>query len=121
MIKKFIARILKKPIYRSSVIIVDDNFTATFDSDCIFKSIKWVLHGINESAIINKKENTNVFGKISEFKILSFTKTSIGFLCYTKPKPSDFLFMSNNMIYIPETILNIAKNADLKIDDIIKK
>ena len=123
MIKKRIANLLGKSLYRSKVIISKEDFTATHDSNCILDSLKWTLHGIHEAVI--GSHNTlsitgGVYGQICEFKIINITKKSIGFFCYSTPKTEDTLFMTNNMVYIPETILKMTKASKLGIESFIK-
>ena len=123
MLTKIIAKFLKKPLYKSNIIFVNEDFTGTHFSNCILDSIKWVLHGLHESKYYNKTDfiTNGVYGQICEFKLLSISKRSIGILGYTKPKPQDMMFIhDNNMVYIPETILKKAKTGNIKLDTLIK-
>ena len=107
MFTKLIARLLNKKLYKSQIIIVEDDFTADYYSDSLLHSLKWTLHGIYEtnatqqiSSSKSSSATNGIFGQISEFKVLNFTKSSIGFCNYAKPKSSDTMFMTNQMVYI---------------------
>tara|TARA_B100000579_G_scaffold376398_1_gene341856 strand:+ start:88 stop:465 length:378 start_codon:yes stop_codon:yes gene_type:complete len=125
MLTHFIAKLLGKKLYKAEVIIESGSFTADSHSDSITEALKWVLHGIHEAYESEPNDtgsaNHGVFGKISEFKLLNITKNSIGILCYSKPKNEDIMFMTNRMVYIPETILKLAKEGDFNLQSNFKK
>jgi hypothetical protein len=123
MFTKLIAKLLKKKLYKSNVHLTDEEFTANYYSNCILSSLKWTLHGIYESSNFRSSDMGSkkyIYGQICEFKILSINNGSIVFFDYTKPRSDDFLFMSNNMVYIPENILKIAKKSKLHVSDFLK-
>jgi hypothetical protein len=119
MLTSFIAKLLGKKLYRAEVIIESGTFTATHHSDSITEVLQWALHGIHEAygTEPNKKGSVThgVFGKICQFKLINVTQKSFGILCYSKPKNEDIMFMTNQMIYIPETILKLAKTGDFNL------
>lgn len=122
MFNKIIAKLLNKKLYKSKITILDDEFTATHDSDSLVESLKWTLHGIYEANATQQQENTKsnrgIFGQICEFKILSVSSSSISLLDYSKPKNEDMMFMSNHMVYIPQKILNNLKKQETSLADL---
>lgn len=123
MFNKIIAKLLNKKLYKSKITILDDEFTATHDSDSLLESLKWTLHGIYEANATqqqqeNTKSNRGIFGQICEFKILSVSSSSISLLDYSKPKNEDMMFMSNHMVYIPQKILNNLKKQETSLADL---
>ena len=122
MFNKIIAKLLNKKLYKSKITILDDEFTATHDSDSLLESLKWTLHGIYEANATQQQENTKsnrgIFGQICEFKILSVSSSSISLLDYSKPKNEDMMFMSNHMVYIPQKILNNLKKQETSLADL---
>ena len=124
MFNKIIAKLLNKKLYKSKITILDDEFTATHDSDSLLESLKWTLHGIYEANATqqqqqeNTKSNRGIFGQICEFKILSISSSSISLLDYSKPKNEDMMFMSNHMVYIPQKILNNLKKQETSLADL---
>jgi hypothetical protein len=128
MLTRFIARILGKKIYKSEIIITSDEFTAYYESDCLFASLKWVIAGLYESAHYSSTTDSNqskniVIGKISEFKLFSLSSSSIVLFGYNKPKNEDLMFLSNNMVYIPDRILKTLRKEEVdltKLDGMFK-
>ena len=127
MIKRFIARLLGKKLYKSEIVLTSDKFTALYESDCLFKSLKWAIAGLYESAYYSsyedKMKSDVVIGKISEFKLFSITSSSIIFLGYSKPKNEDLMFLTNNMVYIPDRILKTLRKEEVdlnKLDGMFK-
>jgi hypothetical protein len=125
MFTHFIAKLLGKKLYKAEVIIESGSFTADNYSDSITDVLQWALHGIHEAYASEPADSGSathgVFGKISEFKLLNITKNSIGILCYSKPKNEDIMFMTNRMVYIPETILKLAKEGDFNLHSNFKQ
>ena len=124
MVTKIIAKMLGKKLYMSRVTIVGDivgdNFVAEYYNNSLLKSLKWTLHGIHETTSTTKNASTvgGVFGQIHEFKILNITKSSISFCGYSKPKAEDTLFMTNQMVYIPQKILKTLKNQEVSVTEL---
>ena len=125
MVTKLIAKILKKKLFKSQVTMVGDNFVAEHHSDSLLQSLKWTLHGIHEANATQSEYNhknvsatKGIFGQICEFKILSVTKSSVNICGYSKPKNEDILFMTNQMVYIPEKILSTLKKQEATLSDL---
>lgn len=125
MFTSLIAKILRKRLYKSQVSVVGDDFTAVHYSDSLIEALKWTMHGIYEMSTTQstdhpkQKSITNgVFGQICDFKILSVTQKSISIFGYATPKNEDILFMTNQMVYVPEKILRALKKQDAKISDL---
>ena len=125
MFTKIITKLLNKKLYKSQVTMVGDDFVAEHHSDSLLESLKWTLHGIHEAHATQPDKHLKkgsithgIFGQISEFKILSITKSSISLLGYSKPKNEDILFMTNQMVYIPEKILYCLKKQEATLNDL---
>lgn len=123
MITKIIARILGKKLFMSEITILKEEFTATHYSDSLLESLKWTLHGIYESSnlnndIDNSSNKLGVFGQIREFKIFKLSKSSISFCGYPKPKAEETLFMTNQMVYIPQNILKNLKKQEVSVSEL---
>ena len=125
MFKQIIAKLLKKTLYKSQITIIGDNFVAEYHNDSLLESLKWTLHGIHEANATQPKDHpkrasaTNgIFGQICEFKILNVTKSSIGMCSYAKPKNKDIMFMTEQMVYIPEKILTTLKKQEATMSDL---
>ena len=105
--------------------MVGDDFVAEYHNDSLLESLKWTLHGIHEANATQpsnhpkKGSATNgIFGQISEFKVLNITKSSIGVCGYSKPKNEDIMFMTEQMVYIPEKILTTLKKQEATLSDL---
>jgi hypothetical protein len=125
MFTQLIAKLLKKKIYKSQITMVGDDFVAEYHNDSLLESLKWTLHGIHEANATQPKDHpkkgsaTNgIFGQISEFKILNVTKSSIGVCGYSKPNNEDIMFMTEQMVYIPEKILTTLKKQEATVSDL---
>ena len=120
-----IAKLLKKKLYKSQITMVGDDFVAEHHNDSLLESLKWTLHGIHEANATQPKDHpkkasaTNgIFGQICEFKIFNVTKSSIGICSYAKPKNEDIMFMTEQMVYIPEKILTTLKKQEATMSDL---
>tara|TARA_B110000444_G_scaffold261092_1_gene311027 strand:+ start:2506 stop:2898 length:393 start_codon:yes stop_codon:yes gene_type:complete len=125
MFTQLIAKLLKKKIYKSQITMVGDDFVAEYHNDSLLESLKWTLHGIHEANATQPEDHpkkgsaTNgIFGQISEFKILNVTKSSIGVCGYSKPNNEDIMFMTEQMVYIPEKILTTLKKQEATVSDL---
>lgn len=125
MFTQIIAKLLKKKIYKAQITMVGDDFVAEYHNDSLLESLKWTLHGIHEANATQpsnhpkKGSATNgIFGQISEFKVLNITKSSIGVCGYSKPKNEDIMFMTEQMVYIPEKILTTLKKQEATLSDL---
>lgn len=126
MLTKLIAKLLGKKIYKSEIILSSDDFTATKEDDCMLSSLKWIIAGLYESVKYNDNEISSknlIIGKLSEFKLFSVSSSSIIICGYTKPTNEDLMFLSNNMIYIPDRILNSLRKQEVdfsKLDNMFR-
>lgn len=125
MVTQIIAKILNKRMYKSQVTILGDDFVAEYHSDSLLKSLKWTLHGIHEANSTQPENHpkqasaiNGIFGQIRKFKILNLTKSSIGICSYTKPKNEDIMFMTEQMVYIPEKILTSLKKQEVSLTEL---
>jgi len=117
--KKIIARLFRKKLYKAEVIIVDENFTAEYYADTLSQCLNWTLVGLQEarqtssSKLIHTK---GVYGRIMPLKILNLSSGSVGILSYKQPLSEDYLFMTDKMIHIPESIMKyVRKEIPIKI------
>ena len=125
MFTQIIARLLKKKIYKSQITLVGDDFVAEYHNDSLLESLKWTLHGIQEANATQPSDHpkkgsaTNgIFGQISEFKVLNVTQSSIGICGYSKPNNEDIMFMTEQMVYIPEKILTTLKKQEATLSEL---
>ena len=113
MIKKLIASLLKRKLYKAEVLITDDNFTAEFYSDSLNECVTWILSGISESFATsnNKKSMTRgIYGRVSKFSILNFENNTIKINEYKEPPSREYLFMTDAMVYVPDSIMRKVGN-----------
>ncbi len=113
MIKKLIASLLKRKLYKAEVLITDEDFTAEFYSDSLNECVTWILAGISESFATsnNKKSMTRgIYGRVSKFSILNFDKNTIKINEYKEPPSREYLFMTDAMIYVPDSIMRKVGN-----------
>ena len=127
MLTKFIAKLLGKKIYKSEIILTSDDFTAHKEDDCMLSSLKWIIAGLYESGsyISNEVDSTKslIIGKLSEFKLFSISQSSVIICGYTKPTNEELMFLTNNMVYIPDRIVNNLRKHEVdfsKIDKMFK-
>ena len=125
MFTQIIAKLLKKKLYKSQITMVGDDLVAEHHNDSLLESLKWTLHGIHEANATQPEDHpkkasaTNgIFGQICEFKIFNVTKSSIGICSYAKPKNEDIMFMTEQMVYIPEKILTTLKKQEATMSDL---
>ena len=81
------------------------------------------LHGIHEDAITEQHKKSisttnGIYGHICEFKLFSVTRSSITICGYKTPKNEDILFMTEQMVYIPQKILNTLREQDAHLQDL---
>ena len=113
MIKKLIASLLKRKLYKAEVLITDDNFTAEFYSDSLNECVTWILSGISESFATsnNKKSMTRgIYGRVSKFSILNFDNNTIKINEYKEPPSREYLFMTDAIVYVPDSIMRKVGN-----------
>tara|TARA_B100001057_G_scaffold282101_1_gene282436 strand:- start:699 stop:1070 length:372 start_codon:yes stop_codon:yes gene_type:complete len=113
MIKKLIASLLKRKLYKAEVLITDEDFTAEFYSDSLNECVTWILAGISESFATsnNKKSMTRgIYGRVSKFSILNFDKNTIKINEYKEPPSREYLFMTDAMVYVPDSIMRKVGN-----------
>lgn len=114
-----LSKFLNKKKFKAEVHISDDNFTADFYTDSLSDAIKWTIMGLTESyATSNNKKSTTrgIHGKISKLSIFQFDKSSLKFFEYKQPRPVDYLYMTDAMLYVPESILRELKNENVPVD-----
>ena len=119
MVKKFISKLLKKTKYKAEVYISDDDFTAEYFSDSLNEVLSWTLTGIGESYVTSKNTSTmtrGVYGKICKFSLFHVQGGRIKVFEYKSPQPSDYLFMTDAMVYVPDSIMHEVKKEHIPID-----
>jgi hypothetical protein len=120
MLTKIISKLFKKKLFKCEVVLLKDDFVAEYETDSLKSALDWVLHGIYEARYTSQQADTDydckfsatkgVYGRIMPYKLLCFSEKSITLLGYKKPKPDDHVFMTDNMIHVPENILKKVKN-----------
>lgn len=119
MITKLLSKIFKKKLFRCEVVILKDDFTAEFECDSLKSALDWVLHGIYEARYTSNEDvdapyqlslTKGIYGRIMPYKLISFSCNNITLFGYKKPKPEDHVFMTDNMIHVPENIVKQVKS-----------
>ena len=116
---KMFANLFKKRLYKSEIFITDDDFTAEYYSESLSMSLKWILSGLNESYATseNRKSMTRgIYGKISKFSFIHFDEGKLKFCEYKSPKTIDYLFMTDAMVYVPDSIVKQIKSEDIPVE-----
>ena len=112
--KKLLAKLFKKKLYKAEVIMTEDKFTAEYYSDSINKCLEWILVGLHES-VYTGNDNSNftltkgVYGKLSPLRVCQLNPGSIKLMTYKEMNHSDYMYMTDRMVFIPENILSLAK------------
>lgn len=124
MLTKFISKILKKKLFKCEVVILKDDFTAEFECDSLKSGLDWVLHGIYEARYTTSDDEVNtpyqlsltkgIYGRIMPYKLISLSSKSITLFGYKKPKPDEHVFMTDNMVHVPEHIVNKLKTEAIQ-------
>lgn len=116
MVKRFLSKLLNKPLYKAEVIITSDDFIAEYHSDTISSCLSWTLVGLQEtrstSTELKLSFTKGIYGRIMPLKVFSFNKNSIGFMSYKKPATEDYLFMTDQMIHVPESIMKHVRKEE---------
>jgi hypothetical protein len=123
MISKLVSRLFKKKLFRCEVIILKDDFIAEFQTDSLGSALDWVLHGIYEARYTSNYDGTNlggqlsitkgIYGRIMPYKLLSISEKGVTLFGYKKPKPDEHVFMTDNVVHVPEIILKQVKKETL--------
>lgn len=112
IVNRLLSKILKKKKYKAEVYITADNFTAEYYSDSLNEVLSWALAGIAESYATSnntKSMTRGIYGKICKFSTFHFADGAFKICEYKSPKPSDYLFMTDAMVYVPDSIMNAVR------------
>lgn len=115
MIKKIIAKLFKKKLYKAEVVITDDNFTAEYYADTLGQCLNWTLIGLQEARYTSQSKLSHtkgIYGRIMPLKLINVTSGSIGILSYKKSARADYLFMTDEMVHIPESIMKVVRKEE---------
>jgi hypothetical protein len=112
--KKLLAKIFKKKLYKAEVVITEDKFTAEYYSNSVNQCLEWILVGLHESVYTGNSTSNftltkGVYGKLSPLKVCQLNPGSIKIMSYKEMNSTDFMYMTNRMVFIPENILSLAK------------
>lgn len=120
MIKRLLAKIFRKKLYKAEVLLIEDDFTAEYHSDKLSKCLAWTLNGLQEARSTNDESKMSytkgIYGRIMPLKIVNITQSSVGVLSYKKPCSEDYLFMTDTMIHVPESVLKIARKEEFDLN-----
>ena len=111
-VNRLISKILKKKKYKAEVYITADNFTAEYFTDSLNEALTWTLSGISESYATSnniKSLTRGIYGKICKFSAFHFTSGSIKICEYKSPPTQDYLFMTDAMVYVPDSIMSAVR------------
>jgi len=116
MITRVLAKLFGKKMYKAEVLLVEDNFTAEYHSDKLGECLAWTLSGLHEAHSTNaasKMSHTKgVYGRIMPLKVVNVSQSSIGIMSYKRPCTEDYLFMTDTMVHVPESVLKIARKEE---------
>tara|TARA_A100001037_G_scaffold160116_1_gene144298 strand:- start:27832 stop:28206 length:375 start_codon:yes stop_codon:yes gene_type:complete len=116
MIKRYLAKIFKKKLYKAEIIIVEDDFIAEHYADTLSACLSWTLVGLQEArstATKSKLSHTKgIYGRLMPLKVISVTQKSIGFMSYKKPVVEDYLFMTDSMVHVPDSIMKVVRKEE---------
>ena len=116
MVKRFLSKLLNKPLYKAEVIITSDDFIAEYHNDTITSCLSWTLAGLKETRTTSTESKLSftkgIYGRIMPLKVFSFNKNSIGFMSYKKPVTEDYLFMTDQMVHVPESIMKYVRKEE---------
>lgn len=119
IVKGILAKILKKKKYKAEVYISDDDFTAEYFSDSLNSTLAWTLTGLGESYVTSKNTGSmtrGIYGKICKFSLFHIHEGRIKIFEYKPPSTSDYLFMTDAMVYVPDSIMHEVKKECKPID-----
>ena len=116
MIKRLLAKVFRKKLYKAEVLMVEDDFVAEYHSDKLGSCLAWTLNGLQEvrSTTTDSKltHTKGAYGRIMPLKVVNVSQSSIGLMSYKKPCSEDYLFMTDTMIHVPESVLKIARKEE---------
>lgn len=121
--KNLLFKILNKKRFKAEVHISEDDFTAELYTNSLSEAIKWTIVGLTESYATsnNKKSVTRgIHGKISKLSLVQFDKSSLKLFEYKQPKTVDYLYMTDAMLYVPESILRELKKENIPVEYMFK-
>ena len=115
MIKRLLAKLFGKKLYKAEVIITDDDFTAEYYADTLGKCLSWALAGLYEARSTSDSKlmhTKGIYGRLMPLKVISVTSNSIRIMSYKKPVTEDYLFMTDEMVHVPESIMKIVRKEE---------
>ena len=115
MIKRLLAKLFGKKLYKAEVIITDDEFTAEYYANTLGQCLSWTLVGLQEarSTSNSKLSHTKgIYGRLMPLKIINISSKSIGIMSYKRPISEDYLFMTDEMVHVPESIMKIVRKEE---------
>ena len=121
MIKRLLAKLFGKKLYKAEVIITDDEFTAEYYADTLGQCLTWTLVGLQEARVTSNSKLSHtkgVYGRLMPLKIINITSKSIGIMSYKTPVTEDYLFMTDEMVHVPDSVMKIVRKEE---PDIISK
>lgn len=115
MIKRLLAKLFGKKLYKAEIIITEDEFTAVYYADTLSKCLSWTLAGLQEARNTSDSKlmhTKGIYGRLMPLKVVSITQSSIGIMSYKKPVTEDYLFMTDEMVHVPESIMKIVRKEE---------
>lgn len=116
MVKSVLKKILKKKSYKAEIHISDDDFVAEYYSDSLTLCLKWIIAGLSETYATsdNRKSLTRgIYGHISTLSLFHLQDGVLKIGEYKKPRSVDYLFMTDAMVYVPDSIMRKIKEEDI--------
>lgn len=110
------AKMFNKKYYKAEIHITDDDFTAEYYSDSLTLCLKWIIAGLTESYATSnnlKSMTRGIYGKISKYKFIHLTDNRLKINEYKSPSSVDYLFMTDAMVYVPDSIIKQMRNEDI--------
>ena len=107
--KNLVLKFLDKKKYKAEVFILSDNFTAEFYSDSLNDALNWILAGLTESFATSDNYSSitrGVYGRICDFSVIHLDDNSLKLFEYRPPNKVDYMFMTDSVVFVPDSIMN---------------
>jgi hypothetical protein len=118
MIKRLLAKLFGKKLYKAEIILTEDNFTAEYYANTLNQCLSWTLVGLQEARVTSNSKLSHtkgVYGRLMPLRIINITSNSIGIMSYKRPCTEDYLFMTDEMVHVPESIMKIVRKEELNL------
>jgi len=108
-----------KPKYKAEIYIAESQFTAEFSSDSLRDCLNWIMAGLTELYATTKESASITKGNYGSIRKLSLFNIKNGVLSinqYHKPGAQEHIYMTDTMLYIPDSVLSEIRKEPIKFD-----